>query len=964
MGASTVLGLITGLTLGFLAVGLVLVYKANRFINLAHAQMGTYSAVLLAKMVLDWGWSWWAAFPFAIVVGVATGLVVERFVIRPLRARSASTVALLLVTVGVAQLLSALEFIPVLGPNTQKLTLQGYPLPFKSHVKIEGVVLGGQYILVLILVPLVVAALAAFLKYSTMGRMIRAAASNPDAARLVGVSIPKVSMVTWGIAGALAAVTAVVLAPSQPSFDASSLGPDLLLRALGAASVGGFVSIPAALVGGLGLGLVEQLTLYWSGSGGEADLAVFALILVIVMLRGRIIAAAFKTGGTLIAERPPLRVPELVAGRAFVRNQTRLLALFGLFVGLIFPLLPYFRPDYRRFDLTLVLIYALLGVSVTMLVGWAGQISLGHFALIGAGAYLTAKLSPHGFSIPLLLFLCGLLGALIMVVVGLPAIRVRGLTLVVTTLGLGTVSYEWLFKQNWFGSSRSYGLQVIPPGLYGLGRPSSMLSIYYLSLGVLGIALVGASALRRSLPGRMIVAVRDNESAALAFGVTPATTKLAALGISGFIAATGGVLWADAWQNISLSQFNPALSLSILAVPVIGGLGSLSGAVAASVLIYINAFFISPLLTGVFGSVGSQIGFQLILGGGGLIAIMLSYPTGIAGAAQRAWEKFLQRVADEEAAKPQPKAEAPEALVVSDLRLSFGGVQALDGASIDLKRGEIVGLIGPNGAGKSTLINAVSGQLAARGRVELLGVDVSDLPPDMRWMHGLGRSFQDALLFPGLTVKDVIQVALRGDNRYGFVAAILRFPWATRAQQNSDRAAEQIIDRFGLRPWANTLVSDLSTGTRRICDLAAQVAARPKVLLLDEPTAGVAQRETEAFAPLLRRIRDDLNCAILIVEHDMPMLMGLCDRIFAMENGRVIAQGTPEEVRNDPAVIASYLGMDHVAIDRSGPQSAVPVDAVPAKRANGRSNPNGAPRPRRAAARAKPEGADGTDPHE
>lgn len=962
MGAAIVLGLITGLTIGFLAVGLVLVYKANRFINLAHAQMGTYSAVLLAKMVLDWGWSWWAAFPFAIVVGVATGLLVERFVIRPLRARSASTVALLLVTVGVAQLLSALEFIPVLGPNTQKLTLQGYPLPFKSHVKIEGVVLGGQYILVLILVPVVVAALAAFLKYSTMGRMIRAAASNPDAARLVGVSIPKVSMVTWGIAGALAAVTAVVLAPSQPSFDASSLGPDLLLRALGAAAVGGFVSIPAALVGGLGLGLVEQLTLYWSGSGGEADLAVFALILVIIMLRGRVIAAAFKTGGTLIAERPPLRVPDLVAGRAFVRNQTRLLALVGLFLGLVFPLLPYFRPDYRRFDLTLVLIYALLGVSVTMLVGWAGQISLGHFALIGAGAYLTAKLSPHGFSIPLLLFLCGLLGALIMVVVGLPAIRVRGLTLVVTTLGLGTVSYEWLFKQNWFGSSRSYGLQVIPPGLYGLGRPSSMLSIYYLSLGVLGIALVGASALRRSLPGRMIVAVRDNESAALAFGVTPATTKLAALGISGFIAATGGVLWADAWQNISLSQFNPALSLSILAVPVIGGLGSLSGAVAASVVIYINAFFISPLLTGVFGSVGSQIGFQLILGGGGLIAIMLSYPTGIAGAAQRVWEKFLQRVADEAAARPQPKAEAPEALVVNDLRLSFGGVQALDGTSIQVRKGEIVGLIGPNGAGKSTLINAVSGQLHASGRVELLGVDVSDLPPDMRWMHGLGRSFQDALLFPGLTVKDVIQVALRSDDRYGFTAAMLRFPWAMRAQQSSERAAEQIIDRFGLRPWANILVSDLSTGTRRICDLAAQVAARPKVLLLDEPTAGVAQRETEAFPPLVRRIRDDLSCAILIVEHDMPMLMGLCDRIYAMENGRVIAEGTPEEVRNDPAVIASYLGTDLVAIDRSGPPGAVPIDAVPAKRPNGRSNQNGAAKPRRAPSRAKREGADGSDP--
>src|SRR6476620_2238294 len=137
MGASIVIGVISGLTIGFLAVGLVLIYKANRFINLAHAQMGTYSAVLLAKMVIDWGWSWWAAFPVAIAIGIVTGLVIDRFVIRRMRAQSNSTVALLLVTIGVAQLLSALEFIPARGPNTQKLTRHGFPLPFHSHLKIQ-----------------------------------------------------------------------------------------------------------------------------------------------------------------------------------------------------------------------------------------------------------------------------------------------------------------------------------------------------------------------------------------------------------------------------------------------------------------------------------------------------------------------------------------------------------------------------------------------------------------------------------------------------------------------------------------------------------------------------------------------------------------------------------------------------------------------------------------------------------
>jgi ABC-type branched-subunit amino acid transport system ATPase component len=230
-----------------------------------------------------------------------------------------------------------------------------------------------------------------------------------------------------------------------------------------------------------------------------------------------------------------------------------------------------------------------------------------------------------------------------------------------------------------------------------------------------------------------------------------------------------------------------------------------------------------------------------------------------------------------------------------------------------------------------------------QGRVRLFGADVSDLPPDMRWTHGLGRSFQDALLFPGLTVRDAIQVALRTEDRYGFAAAMFRFPWAVQAQRNLAQSADEIIDRFGLRPWAGTLISDLSTGTRRICDLAAQVAAHPKLLLLDEPTAGVAQRESERFAPLLRQIRDELGCAIVIVEHDMPMLMNLCDRIYAMEYGQVICEGTPEEVRNAPQVIASYLGTDEAAIGRSG-AGAKTATATPTVRTAPRKTAGKVPR--------------------
>jgi ABC-type branched-subunit amino acid transport system ATPase component len=259
------------------------------------------------------------------------------------------------------------------------------------------------------------------------------------------------------------------------------------------------------------------------------------------------------------------------------------------------------------------------------------------------------------------------------------------------------------------------------------------------------------------------------------------------------------------------------------------------------------------------------------------------------------------------------------ALDIANLTVHFGGVRALAAVSLAVATGEIVGLIGTNGAGKTTLMNVISGVITPqRGSVKIFGNEVIDLAPDFRAAFGLARSFQDATLFAGLTVRETIQVALAHRHKVGVMSAMVSAPWVRASERRTRQTADDIIERFGLRAWADTRTSELSTGTRRICDLAAQVAAGPKLLLLDEPTAGVAQREAEAFGPLLRRIRDELDCAVLIVEHDMPLLMGLCDRVYAMETGQVIAEGTPEEIRNDSRVIASYLGTEESAIGRSG----------------------------------------------
>ena len=912
-----VLGVLNGLTIGLLAVGLVLVYKANRFLNLAHAQLGTMSALLVAKWVIDWGWSWWLAAALAVGVGIATGLVVDRFIVGPMRDRTSSPVTLLLLSLGVSQLLLALTYIPALSPDTGQTT--DYPQPFRSDLRIGDVTLTGASVLTAVLVPALVIGLALFMRSSITGKQIRAAANNPDAARLAGISVKRVSAITWAMAGGFSAVSAILQAPTQPSFNVASLGPNLLLLTLGAAAFGAFVSLPGALAGGLFLGVVRQLVSASTSNASTAELVAFLVILGVVLLRGKAIARVFDVSGSVADDLPPTRVPKVLADHGLVRNYRLLLTGVGLLTALVVPQLPHFNTAGNRFLLTLVLVYALLGVALTMVLGWGGQVSLGHFGVVAVGAYLTARWAEAGWSFTAICIATGAIGAAVMVLVGLPALRVRGLTLAVTTLGFAVVTTDWLLLQSWLGTEQPFNVVVPAAGVgAGLGSPDSPLAAYHLALVVLALGALAAAALRRSGPGRLVLAVRDNEQASAAFGYSPATVKLGILAVSGAFAGVAGTLWANAWNAISPLQFGANVSIALIAIPVIGGLGSVSGAVLAAVALYGGTFFLGPNVAGVFGDVGNNLGFSLFLAGAGQTFVLLKYPNGLAGAVQSRWQAFLDaRAARIEAEIASPDADVP--LRVTDVQVRFGGVVALDHPDIVVHRGEIVGLIGTNGAGKTTLMNVVSGVIRPdAGSVSVFGREVIDLPPDFRAAFGLSRSFQDASLFAGLTVVETLQVAVSRRQKIGMPSAMVWAPWARSTERRTRLEAEEIAERFGLGPWMDSRAADLSTGTRRICELAAQVAAKPKLILLDEPTAGVAQREAEAFGPLLRRIRDELDCAILIVEHDMPLLMGLCDRMYALEAGRVIAEGAPAELRDDPRVVASYLGTSDAAITRSG----------------------------------------------
>jgi ABC-type branched-subunit amino acid transport system ATPase component len=249
----------------------------------------------------------------------------------------------------------------------------------------------------------------------------------------------------------------------------------------------------------------------------------------------------------------------------------------------------------------------------------------------------------------------------------------------------------------------------------------------------------------------------------------------------------------------------------------------------------------------------------------------------------------------------------------------FDGRPILTGVDLTVARGETVGLIGANGAGKSTLMAVLSGHLAAGGgTVEVLGHDVTGLAAHRRARIGVGRIFQDARLFGDLTVTETIQVALEARQRSELLPSLLALPPSRRAERAKVSEAAEVIAFLGLGRYADHAIASLSTGSRRIVELACLVAQEAKVLLLDEPTAGVAQREAEAFAPLLASIRRELDASIVIIEHDIPLVSSMSDRLACLALGAVIAEGRPDEVRRDPAVIAAYLGTDERAIRRSG----------------------------------------------
>jgi ABC-type branched-subunit amino acid transport system ATPase component/ABC-type branched-subunit amino acid transport system permease subunit len=937
-----VLGTIIGLTYGLLAVGLVLIYRTNRIINFAHGQIGAFGSAFFGLAAVKWHVPYWVAFPMALVLSGATGAAAETGVVR--RLRNAPRLMSIVATLGVGQFL--VIFAAVINSTASAGSL--YPQPSWLPVFNVGALRVTQaYSGMLILSPIFVLAIALFLKRSRFGLAIRAAAANPEAARMSGIFASRMSSLAWAIAGALSAFTAILTAPTQGFISGDSFGPSLLLRAMTAAVIGRMQSLPMALAGGVGLGILEQLLLWNYPRSGLVEVTLFVIILVTLLVQRQRGGRDEEKGSWAAVQglRPiPQRLQQLWAVRVMG-------PLVGIAIITVLAVLPLFITNSLSVTFTGIIGFAIVGLSIGVLTGLGGQLTLGQFAVAAIGAVISYKVSSRIGDFPLALLYAGLGAGLVSVVIGLPALRIRGLMLTVTTLGFALATPAWLLAQPWMlGDGQDPGR---PTGWPFHGPLDTGHKYYYFALTLFVLMLILARNIRRSGFGRLLVAIRDNEDNARAFTVRASVVKLQGYLIGGFIAGVGGATYGHSLSSIGVSTFPASASIQVVVMTVLGGVSVLIGPVLGAVWI-----LGLPLFN--IGNIG------LAATNFGALLLILWKPGGLIQLVAPVRDTIVKWIARRHGIDPDPlfageetiDAAAPtQGVSVSSLQLSeigpvpgqrsapsmgttllearhlsksFGGVHAVRDVSFAVRAGETMGLIGPNGAGKTTTFEILGGFTRPdTGHVLFDRRDVSYVGPEQRARLGLIRSFQDAALFPTMSVKETVMLALERVRPTGFITSTLG---VTLGERTKERQARALVSAMGLDRYRDKQIQELSTGTRRITEIACLVALQPMCLLLDEPSSGIAQRETEALGHLLVDLKRELDLTLVIIEHDIPLIMGISDRIVAMADGSIIAEGTPDFVRNDPAVIDAYLGGSITAIERSGAGVAAAESPKPAKK--------------------------------
>ena len=641
-GYAVVQGLAVGMQFGLLAMGLVLIYRTSRVLNIAQGQLGVLAAILLAHLVNDENVPYGGGLAAALVVAALTGAGCE-LLLRRLNNRPRLLV--MVATIGLAQLLYLLSLLPFIQPAH---AFAIYPLPFHLRFTVGVYRVSPGEVLTLIVAPLVAVGVAGYLALSRTGLRIRAASENPESARLAGVPVKRMSTIVWAIAGLLSAAAAILNAPSQGSSFVQVLNPDLLLRGLTAALIAGMSSLTVAFVAGIGLGIFQQVLLANVSTPASVNMAMFGVVIVALVIRG-----ARLRRGAIDDDRSSwqLAISPATAAQDRLRSTVGRVGIgIALAVAVVAPLVVNIG---HQLLIGRILVFALIGISLTVLAGWSGQLSLGHVALVAIGAMLFARL---GDNMPLaLLFLAsGGICAVVAVLIGIPALRIPGLYLAVTTLGFAVVVEESVLRtpcpKLWVGTVCT-GLPdpgstlTSRPSLFGFGIASNR-AVYFVTLGVVVLTLAAAVAWRDNGLSRLLLAVRGNERAAAAMGVRPVKTKLTAFALSGFLAGVAGVCYGLVQQRYGASDFDAAESLRVIAMVVIGGFGSISGAVLGAVY-----------LVGLPAAFGSSQTSQFLTSSIGLLVFLLYFPGGfssLASAAADAVTSGMRRLTGRRAVDPAP----------------------------------------------------------------------------------------------------------------------------------------------------------------------------------------------------------------------------------------------------------------------------------------------------------------------
>lgn len=648
-------GLIIGLLGAMVAVGMALVYRANRILNFAQGELGTAPTVLAVSLVVYAGWNYLLALSVGIVGSLLVGALVELAVIR--RFSRSPRLILTVATLGLAQLLSlGAIFIPAIWGQQPAASQIHFPLSF--HFTIQPIVFSSDDLVAVIVAPLAMLGVAALLRFTSIGVAIRASAESADRASMLGVPVKRLQTAVWAVAALLSFTGVFLQAGIQGLPVISGLNLDVLLAALAALMLGNMVDLPAVAVSAVAVGLLQEGVSWHNPSNPELIEPILALVIVATLLIRKVGSTRAdndrsSTWNMSDEIRPvPAELRSLPQVRALRWGGATVVA------GLVLAL-PWWLAVGNQLKVTAAIVFMIITMSVVVLSGWAGQVSLGQMSFAGFGGAVAAYATLHwNLDLSLTLLLAGLVGAVVAVIVGLPALRLRGFFLAVTTLAFAMAASEYLLNIQYFSWAPNPDSVVIRPHLFGGINLASQRRYYYLCLAVLVLAVLAVRGIRRSRTGRVLLALRENERAAQAFGVNILRAKLTAFAISGFLAALGGCLLVELLGGFSPNTYAPEQGFVIFTAAVVGGLGSLVGAGLGSLYLEGAQWWLpGPQWQTLASAVGVLLVLMIIPGGIGDVVYRIR-DAGLRWLANRRGLIVPSLVAD--ASQPDPVRADPE----------------------------------------------------------------------------------------------------------------------------------------------------------------------------------------------------------------------------------------------------------------------------------------------------------------